>query len=231
MLRHLALEKKDERSYNPRMSENEAARLQGEQAGEADAGSTSWGLFAVALAVIVGVYLAVMMFRGGEPGGTSHPAVGTPLPSFAAPALDPATGEIVSLASLKGKVALIDYWGPWCPPCRLELPHLIRLAAARKSKPFELVLVTCGARANEDLVELAAESRAMVDQIGREVPLYADPLLTNRKTLVEAAKLDGFGYPTTVLLDKEGVIRGLWEGYRDEQEEEMAEAVDRLLES
>ena len=31
------------------------------------------------------------------------------------------------MADLKGKVAIIDVWGTWCPPCRMEIPHFVEL--------------------------------------------------------------------------------------------------------
>lgn len=195
----------------------------------ADSTPTLLGMFLSLMVLIAAGYIAFKVFRSGETPGTTHPAVGKPLPSFAAPSLADPPGEPATLEGLRGQVALIDYWGPWCPPCRQELPHLVALAQARKGKPFRLVLVSCSSRPDDDQTELAVQSREMLAALGTRQPVYGDPDLSNRRSLVKAASLDGFGYPTTVLLDQEGVLRGLWIGYLDGQETEIAEAIDRLL--
>jgi thiol-disulfide isomerase/thioredoxin len=60
---------------------------------------------------------------------------GEPAPQFLAMDLD---GHIVSTADWKGKVALLNFWATWCPPCRDEIPMLIQLA---KKYPDRLQVV------------------------------------------------------------------------------------------
>src|SRR5262245_8869906 len=36
-------------------------------------------------------------------------------------------GKSISKKDLEGKVAIVDLWGTWCPPCRMEIPHFIEL--------------------------------------------------------------------------------------------------------
>ena len=39
----------------------------------------------------------------------------------------------------QGKVIMVNLWGTWCPPCRQELPHLIRLKKMYGERGFEIV--------------------------------------------------------------------------------------------
>ena len=59
-------------------------------------------------------------------------------PPFMAPDLD---GQAVSTAAWKGKVVLLTFWATWCPPCRAEIPMLIKLKDAYKDR-LEIVGVS-----------------------------------------------------------------------------------------
>lgn len=52
------------------------------------------------------------------------------------------TGKPVSLASLKGKYILIDFWASWCGPCRAEYPYLHKAYAQFKEKGFDIIGVS-----------------------------------------------------------------------------------------
>ena len=56
-------------------------------------------------------------------------------------ALENASGEIISLNSLRGKVVLLDFWASWCGPCRKSLPILNEIRSQYSSQGFEVVAV------------------------------------------------------------------------------------------
>jgi len=68
-------------------------------------------------------------------------------PSGPAPALDLVAldGSRFSLASARGQVVFVNFWATWCPPCREEMPSMLRLGqelAARYPGQFKMVAVT-----------------------------------------------------------------------------------------
>jgi peroxiredoxin len=56
---------------------------------------------------------------GGDSAGP--PAVGQVAPDFT---LSDQAGKPVSLADLRGKVVIVNFWATWCPPCRAEMPSM-----------------------------------------------------------------------------------------------------------
>jgi thiol-disulfide isomerase/thioredoxin len=188
-----------------------------------------------ALAVIAVGVLLYLLFVPRKPAtttiGSSHPAIGKKL---AVLQLEPLTGDgqPVTLDAVRGKVVMINYWGTWCPPCRVEFPHLVELERRLRSRgEFQFVSVSCGRGLEENLPVLESNTSAFLQQSGADFPTYADPDGTSRLGLVDNAQLDGFAYPTTVLLDGTGTIRALWIGYDYGYEIEMADMVEEVLAS
>ena len=132
-----------------------------------------------------------------------------------------------------GKVTLLNFWGTWCPPCRLELPGLVRLAARLRDNPaFQVVAVSCGGRPPEDLDALAEETAAFLDKTFKPsertaLVAWADP---SGRTRQICGSLYGFGaFPTTYLVGPDATIRQVWVGYRPRDEADVARAVVSLL--
>jgi peroxiredoxin len=102
-------------------------------------------------------------------------------------------GKDVRLRDLAGKVVLLNFWATWCPPCREEIPSMVRLNAAMAGKPFQMLCVSIddGGKADVD----AFLSRQKVS-----LPVLLDPSST-------VAKMYGLtGVPETFIIDKKGII-------------------------
>ncbi|MCE5266398.1 MAG: TlpA family protein disulfide reductase [Planctomycetaceae bacterium] len=163
-------------------------------------------LWALAVAAVVAVLLwAYLRLRPLEPLG-----IGRELNALS---LQPLTGDSapVSLASLKNRVTLLNLWGPWCPPCRRELPHLAELSRHFASeKAFQLLAVAYPSEVSDDVESLRDDTAAVLSDLKVSIPTYRDD---GKVSLSAVDGAIGFsGYPTTLLIDRKGVIRGIWVG-------------------
>lgn len=102
-----------------------------------------------------------------------------------------ADGKELTLAQWKGRNVLLNIWATWCAPCREEMPALERLQKAFGGDDFEVVTISVDQKG-------VPVARAFLEEIGVDLPLYADP---TTKTL---SKLQGVGLPTTVLINADG---------------------------
>jgi thiol-disulfide isomerase/thioredoxin len=107
-------------------------------------------------------------------------------------------GEELSLEKFKGKVVLLDFWAAWCGPCRIEMPEVKKIWKKYGGDQFVIVGV------NLDSNRAAFE--AYMKQEGLAWPQYYDGLGWSNKI----ARLYGVsGIPHTILIDREGIIRGV----------------------
>jgi len=105
----------------------------------------------------------------------------------------PMSGNSIKLSDLKGKVVLLNFWATWCPPCREEIPSMMKLNAAMAGKPFQMVAVSVD-EGGKPAVE------AFFRTSGFMLPAYTDPGS-------KAATTYGItGVPETFIIDKKGII-------------------------
>ena len=57
-------------------------------------------------------------------------------------------GEDVALYGVKGKLKIIDFWASWCPPCRAEMPNLVKAYKDYKDKGFDIVGISLDSKAD-----------------------------------------------------------------------------------
>lgn len=114
-------------------------------------------------------------------------------------------GKKVALAGLKGKVAIIDVWGTWCPPCRMEIPHFVNLYERFHDKGLEIVGV------NYEREEGDTKARELVRAFVKENGVPYRCVIGDEKTQALIPNFEGF--PTTLFIDREGTVRLKVVGY------------------
>lgn len=166
----------------------------------------------------------------GRQSGVHHPGVGKKMPGLW---LQPLTfaGDAMALDDLKGQVVVLNFWGTWCPPCRLELPHVAELARHyADDKRSRVLAVSCGPQTGDpesSLPDLQMETAQTLAAAHLEMPAYVDLDMRTRLALYESIGFDS--YPTTLVFDGEGIIRGVWNGYAPGDEKDVAALVESLL--
>ncbi len=120
-------------------------------------------------------------------------------------ALKDVAEKAVTSGDLKGKVAIVDLWGTWCPPCRKEIPHLVDLDRRYRDKGLAIVGINCNESGTRDEIKATIKAYAAEAKIG--YPCLLDDDMTQEK-------VPGFqGYPTTLFLDRTGRVRLTLVGY------------------
>jgi thiol-disulfide isomerase/thioredoxin len=158
--------------------------------------------------VLLGGALAVTLTQGsGQASGVTYvdgdnnqivyAAGHRPLaPDFTATSL---TGSAIKLASYRGKVVVLNFWGSWCAPCRAEGPTLAVLSEQYRSRGVTFL--------GDDVGDTTANALAFTHDIGITYPSVNDP---GYSVVQDFSRVVSLSYtPTTVVIDPTGHIAGL----------------------
>jgi len=167
----------------------------------------------VGIAATVAIVLRPYFLPSGPTDYADHPAVGRALPQIdLLPLTGEATGpgEPIGPENLSGKVVVLNFWATWCGPCVVELPDVAAIEQEFRNRPdFRFLAVSCNV-ATENVDQLRSDTAALLRKMDLDLPTYTDPDGLTRKALDDAAGFEG--YPTTILLDRTGTIRGVCVG-------------------
>lgn len=108
----------------------------------------------------------------------------------------------VTFADYKGKVVLVNFWATWCTPCQEEIPELIAMQDKYSPKGFTVLGLAMDDEGKSIVAPFVAKER--YDVSGQKLPMNY-PIVIGSNGVAE--KFGGLlGYPTSVLIDRNGKV-------------------------
>jgi thiol-disulfide isomerase/thioredoxin len=141
--------------------------------------------------------------------------VNSKAPDFAAKDIKEDT---IKLSDFKNKVVIIDFWASWCVPCKKSMPYLIELY--NNNLPDSLIVI--GVNVDTDREKI----KAFQNSINAEIPF---PVIFDKDSKLPPL-YNVEGMPTTVVINKEGIIKFKEIGFNSDLKEKLDKTVKELLE-
>jgi len=135
-----------------------------------------------------------------------------PAPDFTLRQMD---GPALRLGEQRGQVVMLNFWASWCGPCQQEMPHLNRLYDKYRGAGF----VMLGVNVDDD----PKKAGAAASRLGVRFPV----LLDQAKAVSKLYDLSAM--PTTVVIDRDGRVRQVFQGYRSGVEAEYDSQIRSLV--
>ena len=135
-------------------------------------------------------------------------------PEFSIATMD---GELLSLADLKGRVVLLDFWGTWCAPCRAATPTLLEISRQYAKDPFTMVGISSDGQ---------GEAQKVRDYVAEHKMNWPEVHDTARKVI---RLYEVNTYPTYLVIDAEGIVRDRFLGWGGNTKLNLQRSVDRWL--
>lgn len=171
---------------------------------------------AVVAVLVLGIVAAgkILLKNELEPVG-----VGVKAPGFSALTLD-SIARPKTLADYRGDVLFINIWATWCGPCRIEMPSIEELHRAYAAKGLKVVGISVDDPGSDDAI------RAFAKEYGLTFEILHDPAGQEGKI---SRDFQTSGYPETVIVGRDGIIRKKYLGARNWNSAENRALIDRLL--
>lgn len=135
-----------------------------------------------------------------------------PAPDFSLTGLD---GRKYKLSDLRGKVVFVNIWATWCPPCRQEIPSMVKFYNKMKYEGVEILAVS-----EDNDVEAV---RNFIAKNNIPFPIMLD----QNKQVYRLYKATGV--PETHLITKEGMVEASKLGPFDWMDPNVEKTVRKLL--
>jgi thiol-disulfide isomerase/thioredoxin len=127
-------------------------------------------------------------------------------------------GGEYSSAELDGEVAVLNFWGSWCGPCRVETPQFQEVYADVRDEGVQFL----GLNVKETSEQFAL---AFVDRFGIEFPSLFDP---RGEVALAFRDYPANSVPSTIVLDPENRVAAVYTGEISQQD--LRRVIDLVLE-
>jgi thiol-disulfide isomerase/thioredoxin len=133
-------------------------------------------------------------------------------------------GTVQKISDRKGKVVLVNLWGVWCGPCRDEMPHLAELQEKYRDKDLQVIGLNIGDE------ELEPENIDRIKEFAADMKVNYDLARIPNSLTREFNKMTKFdGVPQSVLIDREGRMRGVFLGGGSRVINSMKRTVEKVV--
>lgn len=134
-------------------------------------------------------------------------------------------GGDLPLASLKGKVVLVNFWATWCEPCQIEIPWMIGFQQKYANQGFTILGVAMD-DSGRKVVDPFVHTRQFDVDGAKMTMIY--PIMLGNDDIAE--KFGGLiGLPTSVLISRDGKIVKRFIGLVDH--DELQSAIEKQIAS
>ena len=149
-----------------------------------------WIAWTVLGAVSVLLMIVFLPRFGSDPTLSASPLIGKPVPDVTV--TDVEDGEPIALRSLEGRIVVVNFWAPWCIPCREE--HAVLISAAEAFASADVLVL--GVVYQSEIGDV----NRFLDELGRGYPSAMDP--GSRAAISFGVR----GVPETFFVDASGTV-------------------------
>jgi thiol-disulfide isomerase/thioredoxin len=132
-------------------------------------------------------------------------------------------GKTLKLEQYQGKAIIVNIWGTWCGPCRMEIPELMKMKEEFGDKGLEVVGLSLG---REDISEPESLVKAYTTatKINYDIGFFTEEMRTGLSKIAPLGAV-----PTSYLISKDGRIRAVFQGAGPKTIEKLRASVEKAV--